>query len=255
MPLRLSQAHLAILTLCPRKFQYRYLDQIGGIVPQTQQQLWGSQFHQLMQQQGLGLPLSAPDPELGHCMTALQAAAPYLFGSAPNQQSEHRLGLTLGNHALVAVYDRLVLEGDRATIYDWKTHSRPLSRQQLAQSWQTRLYLYILAAVGTYSPESLSMVYWFVRLTPEHPVPQSVVLPYSVVQHRQTRADLTAHLQQLDRWLARYEHRPLPQLPPGSPHCADCAFAVRCDRLPRQRQNQRQTQRLLSVEDISEVPI
>ncbi len=252
MPLRLSQTHLSVLTLCPRKFQYLYLDQIGGIAPPTQQQVWGNQFHQLMQQQDLGLPLiQSPDPHLARCVTALQAAAPHLFDRTLDRQSEYRLGLRLGSHVLVAVCDRLVVQSDRATLYDWKTYARPLSSQQLAQSWQTRLYLYVLAEAGPYSPSALSMVYWFVRLTPDHPAPQSVTLPYSAEQHQRTHAELTRLVQQLDQWLERYDQQSLPQLPLTSPHCTTCPFALCCDRLPQQRQ----AQRLLSIDEVEEVPL
>ncbi|MGB3612453.1 MAG: PD-(D/E)XK nuclease family protein [Elainellaceae cyanobacterium] len=253
MPIRLSQSHLNLLARCPRQFQYTYLDQIGGIASESQQQfVWGNQFHQLMLQRDLGLPLfPLLEPELTHCMTALQVAAPHLFDPTSAHQSEYQLSLPLATHTLVVVYDRLVLEGNRATIYDWKTHVRPLSAQQLSQSWQTRLYLYLLAEVGDYAPEALLMEYWFVRLTPNHSVPTSVSLPYSTIQHNQTHTELTQQIQQLNQWLDQYDQQPLPQLPLDSPDCITCPFAVCCDRLP----SQRQVQQLLSVEAADEVPL
>lgn len=251
MPMRLSQSHLNLLTHCPRKFQYVYLDQIGGIATESQQQfVWGNQFHQLMQQQDLGLPLLlALEPELTHCVAALQTAAPHLFDDSLNHQSEYRLSLPLENHTLVVVYDRLVLGRDHAVIYDWKTHARPLSMRQLSESWQTRLYLYLLAEVGHYSPDVLRMEYWFVRLTGDHPAPSSVSLPYSAACHKQTHGELTRQIQQLNLWLEQYDQQPLPQLPPQDPCCTTCPFAVCCDRLP----GQRQVQQLLAVDAVDEV--
>ncbi|MGF1537324.1 MAG: PD-(D/E)XK nuclease family protein [Elainellaceae cyanobacterium] len=249
--MRLSQGHLNLLALCLRKFQYVYLDQIGGMAAETPQQAWGSQFHQLMLQQDLGLSVLPAEPDLARCFSALQSSAPQLFDPALDRQSEYRLSVPLENHSLVVVYDRLVLAGNRATIYDWKTYARPPTADQLAQSWQTRLYLYVLAEAGPYPPEALSMIYWFVRLTPDHPAPRSVSLSYSAAQHRQTHVDLTDCLRQIDQGLAQYPQRPFPKLPPTAAACETCPFAVCCDRLP----SQRQTQRLLSVEDAAEVSI
>ena len=61
LPIRLSQAQLNTLEACPRLFQHLHLDQLGSPVPPEQQEslTWGSQFHLLMQQQALGLPVEA----------------------------------------------------------------------------------------------------------------------------------------------------------------------------------------------------
>ncbi|MEO0405859.1 MAG: PD-(D/E)XK nuclease family protein [Cyanobacteria bacterium P01_A01_bin.135] len=255
MALRLSQSHLAVLALCPRKFQYLYLDQIGEIGGEIQQPMvWGSQFHQLMLQQDIGLPVPltdvATDPELSRCVAVLKAVAPQLFDPASVRQSEYPISAAVAGHTLVAVYDRLLLKGDRAIIYDWKTYAKPLSPSDLANQWQTRLYLYLLAQVGEYAPQALSMVYWFVRLTPSHPQPTSVELHYSAAQHQQTHAELTQRLQQLNHWLDHYSRQALPQLPADSPHCARCPFAVCCDRLP----SQREAHQLLALDSIDELP-
>ena len=49
---RLSQQHLNLLSLCPRKFQYTYLDQlVSPVSPDDEERIaWGNQFHLLMQQ-------------------------------------------------------------------------------------------------------------------------------------------------------------------------------------------------------------
>lgn len=255
MALRLSQNHLMVVDNCPRQFQYLYLDQIGGIGRgESLPLVWGSQFHQLMLQQDLGLPLPAPDdpaadPELSRCIRGLKAAAPELFEASLIGQSEYPISAVVQGHTLVAVYDRLILGGDRAIIYDWKTYAQPPSATELADHWQTRLYLYLLAEVGHYAPEHLSMVYWFVRLSPDHPKPTSVTLPYSVERHERTDAELTQKLQQLNQWLELYDRHALPQVPIDSPHCRTCAFAVCCDRLP----SQRAAQRLLALDSVDEV--
>ncbi|NJN75919.1 MAG: PD-(D/E)XK nuclease family protein [Synechococcaceae cyanobacterium RL_1_2] len=57
--LRLAQSHLQVLSLCPPKFAQIYLHQLGTLNDPAWQARaeWGTNFHLLMQQQELGLPL------------------------------------------------------------------------------------------------------------------------------------------------------------------------------------------------------
>jgi hypothetical protein len=70
----------------------------------------------------------------------------------------------VGNYLLTVIYDLILLESDRAVIFDWKTYLKPIDADKLAKNWQTRLYLYVLAETSAYPPDSLSMTYWFVQL-------------------------------------------------------------------------------------------
>jgi hypothetical protein len=58
----LTQGHLQLLELCPRRFQYTYLEQLTVPTdPATlQSQEWGSRFHLIMHQQQLGLEIRSP---------------------------------------------------------------------------------------------------------------------------------------------------------------------------------------------------
>jgi len=69
-----------------------------------------------------------------------------------------------GNYLLTVIYDLILLESDRAVIFDWKTYLKPIDADKLAKNWQTRLYLYVLAETAAYPLDSLSMTYWFVQL-------------------------------------------------------------------------------------------
>jgi dihydroxyacetone kinase len=89
--LHLSQGHLTLLETCPRRFQHSYLDQLSVPVAFDQQQRlnWGNQFHLLMQQRELGLPihdLAGLEVSLQQSMETLIQAAPELF--QPTSQSE-----------------------------------------------------------------------------------------------------------------------------------------------------------------------
>ena len=213
--MRLSQGHLNAWERCPRKFQQIYLDQLGHAPTPEQQKRsdWGNRFHLVMQQRELGLPIErflSADPELGNCISALIQAAPDIFPAERGEptlfrQSEYRLTLKIQDYLLTAVYDLVILEAKRAQILDWKTYPRPPQNAQLAEDWQTRLYLFLLCETTSYVPEQIAMTYWFVRSRPSHPAPQNLTFCYSQSQHEQTRRDLTHHLHQITLSLIQYQ--------------------------------------------------
>ena len=102
-------------------------------------------------------------------------------------------------YLLTAVYDLLITTSTQAQILDWKTYLQPENKAKLAKDWQTRLYLYILVETSLYSPEQISMTYWFVRKEA-----QSLTFKYDSKQHEQTKQDLTRLLTQLDKYLTAY---------------------------------------------------
>ncbi len=296
----LSQDYLTTLERCPRQYQYVYVDRLTTPLSVSQQraQEWGKRFHQLMQQQALGLPLDSflnlqadpqttlqPDSpfsesqfrqELAHCLHTLGEQEPTIFGKTAQdthqtdrfqtdriQQSEHSrtflwLSLPSGNSSiekiqtgniqtgniqtvspdrwlLRVIYDRLVLTPHTAEILDWKTYPQPPDLHRIIQHWQTRLYLFVLGETSPYTPEQLSMTYWFVRHTNDRGAlsPQSSTIPYDRHAHEQTRIDLTHWIDRLTHWYQAYETgTPFPMLPESSPQCQTCPFNQRCQRSP-----------------------
>ncbi|WP_449420420.1 PD-(D/E)XK nuclease family protein [Phormidium nigroviride] len=245
---RLSQGQLNLLTTCPRKFQHTYLEQLATpYTPEQQEKLaWGSKFHLLMQQREIGLPIEAlieEDAEMHNCLTAFINATPELFTPPENsnltfRQAEHPRTLIFQDYLITVIYDLFIAEPTQAQIFDWKTYPRPQNHKLLAQNWQTRLYLYVLAETSNYLPEQISMTYWFVQLEGENQ-PQSLKFTYSNIQHEQTRNDLTRILNQLTRWLKLYheEGEPFPQVEITSNNCDFCQFITRCDRSPETEEN------------------
>jgi hypothetical protein len=248
MLIRLSQAQLNLLETCPRKFQQVYLDQLGApIAPEHQDQMnWGSRFHLLMQQHELGLPTLADstDPLLQNGVNAFIQAAPELFQQqAVFRQSEHRRTLEFQGYLLTVVYDLLILNPQQAQILDWKTYPRPQNQHWLAESWQTRLYPFVLAETSDYSPEDISITYWFVQATQsasatsatkahyETIQPTSLRFNYSTSQHEEIRSKLNTLLGKLTGWLEDYQTGKLfPQVEATENRCGFCAFDVRCHR-------------------------
>jgi hypothetical protein len=233
---RLSQGYLNLLQTCPRKFQHIYFDQLGSPISPEQQekQTWGSQFHLVMQQRELGLPvefLVEEDPQLQRWVTSLIGAAPDISIADPQtfRHSEHCRTLNLQGYLLTVIYDLLIADPQQAQIIDWKTYPQPQHRRWLEKDWQTRLYLYVLAETSDYLLEQISMTYWFVQSQPQ---PQSLKFTYDRTRHQQTQADLTYLLNQLTDWLQSYQElgADLPQVAEAAGRCSDCSFAVRCGR-------------------------
>lgn len=243
VPLRLSQTSLMLLSACPRKFQYLYLDQLAVPLDSADQErlTQGSQFHLVMQQWQLGLPIAAlleANPPLQAWFSSFQSAAPEIL-SLPDPtetihtQSEQIRTWEMQGYLFTVVYDLLLTGSRHAKILDWKTYPRPQHSAGLQQHWQTRLYPFVLAETSGYPPEAISMVYWFFQSADradQPALPQSLMIAYSAVQHDRTRQDLTRLLDSLTQWLQDYDQgQPFPQVRDRSP-CQNCSFALRCDR-------------------------
>lgn len=261
--IRLSQSHLALLELCTRKFQYTYLDQV--VAPTSPEELarreWGSQFHLRMQQRELGLSSVWDAGLLQRATEALVAALPGLFDenqTAFFRQSEHRRSLDLPPYLLTVIYDLVLLGEDQAQILDWKTYPKPLKRKWLAQSWQTRLYLFVLAETTSYKPEQISMTYWFVSPHVDGTIaPESLTFAYDTAQHETTRRTIQDLLAKLTRYLQDYHQgTDLPQISEAAGLCPTCPYALRCGRSPQSPNTPLlDIASLVNIDQIEEIPL
>ncbi|HSM80388.1 MAG TPA: PD-(D/E)XK nuclease family protein [Nodosilinea sp.] len=260
--LTLTQGHLRQLELCPRRYQYSYLEQVP-VPPDpatAEGQRWGTQFHQVMQQRELGLPLDdflRQDAALDGAVRGLLAAAPELFAPQAEgwRQSEHRRTLAFNGYTLTAIYDLLVMGPTSGKIVDWKTYQKPARPAQLAKDWQTRLYLYLLVETSDLAPEQVAMVYWFVAppraVEPAGP-PTSVTIAYTAAQHRRTGADLLRLTDRLTELLATQPD--LPQVDSTQGLCARCPYVVRCQRSAERYGVEGQLD-WPAIADIAEIPL
>jgi CRISPR/Cas system-associated exonuclease Cas4 (RecB family) len=198
----------------------------------------GQKFHLLMQQRELGLAVEqlAADPQtssLQKWLTLFNQSPPAMI--AGDRHSEHRrtLGMYIDAvtaqgqpyqqmYTLTVVYDLLIFGAGVAQIVDWKTHQKPIKAATLKESWQTRLYLYVLAETAGYTPEQITMTYWFANRS------TTITLGYDIAQHERTQADLLRLLREINQ--ARQTHN-FAQIEPGNT-CEKCDFAYRCDRKP-----------------------
>jgi hypothetical protein len=264
LKLQLSQGHLNLLAVCPRKFQHLFLDQLG--LPQDFEQqehlVLGAQFHQLMQQQELALPIAPlveADPLIKHWFESFEQTPPNLIEG--KRQSEQTCTLWLDDYLLIAIYDLLIEGQNQAQILDWKTYTRPQVATWLQENWQTRLYSFILAETSEYLPEQIAMTYWFAEGRNHQAATHSLTFTYSSAQHEQTRQDLKVLLDQLTLWLALYDRgQDFPQVAFSRGQCvsdrSQCSFAVRCDRQSSKSENLAANCELqTNLDHIPEIPV
>jgi hypothetical protein len=258
---RISQQHLNLLEVCPRKFQHTFLDRLNSpISPEKQRSMEsGIRFHLLMQQRELGLdiqPLLQADPQVRQWFDDFVRVAPEKLQPdplSPNprvRQAESERAQPFLDYLLVGRYDLLVADNHCAQILDWKTYPRPQDPKRLETNWQTRLYLYLLVETSDYPPEAVSMTYWFVR-SRHGEEPQCWQFSYSQQQHEQTRRDLNRLLSFLGEAIQNYQQgMPFEQVEESKGYCTHCAFNVRC-----QRDRDSPPPALSDLETIREIPL
>jgi hypothetical protein len=269
--IRLSQSHLNLLSICPPKFQQVYLDGLGALPNSEEQESmqWGSRFHLLMQQRELTLPIESlltTDSELDRSLKALIQAVPYLLeqNSKLWREAEHYRTFIAGQFLLTVIYDLLIVKPDQAIILDWKTYRQPQNLTKLANNWQTRLYLYVLAKTSDYEPEQIQMTYWFVKSGK----PKSLTFHYSQKLHQQTEEDLADLLTNLAKWWHNYQYSQSDQqlnsdsdsnteLICNLPHRADCQQNCPYSQILREdnKQCDRHQELLTSINEIEEISI
>jgi len=260
--LRLSQGHLNLLAACPRKFQHSYLEQLNTpLDPKHEEyQILGSRFHLLMQQREMGLPINnllQADPQLQNWMTDFSKIAPEIFiTNIDNQtfrESEHYRTLQIGDYLLTVIYDLLIADQNQAQILDWKTYPQPPKSETLAQNWQTRLYMYVMAETGNYLLENISMTYWFVQSKGQT---KKIKFLYNEKEHQKTAEELHQLLNNLTKWIKDYEYNiSLPQIKESQKICESCQYAVRCQRQKIKQVNIDINQQFPSLENIAEVSL
>ena len=182
-----SQGSLQDFVECRRRFYLRYLRRLAWPAVQSEPVLeferymqQGEQFHRLVQQHQVGVPLERLTPlaqgedlsrwwlnYLSHCEENGSLGSLATEGS--RRYAEISLSVPMGSTRLVAKYDLLlVTSAGRAVIIDWKTARKRPHRQWLAAHLQTRVYPYLLIRGGAhlnegrpFEPEQVEMVYWF----------------------------------------------------------------------------------------------
>ncbi len=174
----LSQSSLQDYQDCPRRFELRYLQRLAYPAIETEpalenekHQQEGEYFHRLAQQHLIGIPAEqvgrlANTENLQRWWGNFQDFRS--LGDFGSLYPEITLSAPLGKFRLVAKYDLIAIEKDRAVIFDWKTYRKRPKNEWIHVRWQTRVYRALLAKAGAhlnsgspFTPEQIEMVYWF----------------------------------------------------------------------------------------------
>jgi CRISPR/Cas system-associated exonuclease Cas4 (RecB family) len=183
----LSQSSLQDYLDCAQRFKLRYLDRLSYPAAETEptlenekHQQEGEYFHRLVQQHLIGIPAEqiakfANTVNLQRWWENFQNSkdlAGLLEASRKRDLSglypEATLSAPLGKHRLLAKYDLIAIQNEKAIIYDWKTYRKRPRTEWLAARMQTRVYQALLVKAGAhlnhgkpFEPEQIEMIYWF----------------------------------------------------------------------------------------------
>jgi len=181
----LNENLLALLEADPHKFNQVYQGNFAPIVSPKlkQRQKLGNQFHQIVRQLLLGLPvepLLEAYPKIKHWVEQLQQAAPEIFQEQPGcRRSWDEQGQVVFNDVVLSTtYDLVIQSYSLAEIIDWTTSFA--NEEYLETSWNTQLKLYLFAENYHYLPDKITLTYWQVNDENE---PLCCHFDYSQKQH------------------------------------------------------------------------
>ncbi len=177
----LSQSSLQDYHDCHRRFELRYLQRLAYPAIETEpalenekHQQEGEYFHRLLQQHLIGIPaeqigkLANTDNLQRWWENYLNAKDLTGFSNLSGLYPEITLSAPLGKFRLVAKYDLIAVDNNKATIYDWKTYRKRPKNEWLSIRWQTRVYRALLVQAGAhlnngmpFASEQIEMIYWF----------------------------------------------------------------------------------------------
>ncbi len=234
-----SYRRLMTYVSCQRQYQLRYETKATwpeAPLPEKWQRAVdrGHAFHRAAQRHLLGLQLGEPtdalkgDRQLKLWWERFLEWEPNL---PPGRRlPELSLTVPLGRHLLTGRFDLLVLGDESVHIFDWKTERRPRGRDQLADDWQTVIYLALLAeGAGALAgsrervaPEQIQLTYWFAQ-DPAN----SVTFRYSAGAHRDSWSRLEQLVHEITSSESMYLSRPLTD---ELHTCGRCVYQVLCNR-------------------------
>ena len=228
---QLSRSRLKDFLACQRRFQLRYLQQVVWPTPPLTEaaslaQQRGQVFHRLLERFFLGMTINESDLA-DDVLRSWWRMFQRNYKQWPEAQLLPELDLTvpIDGYLISGRFDLLVLGHMKAHIFDWKT-GRPQSMAFLRQTWQTRLYLAMLAQSGTalgqnLEPDHLSITYWYVQ-DPFNPQ----TIGYSQTEHKRNWTEIRAVIAQIDQQLTKDEW----PLTTDRSQCRICLYQTYCGR-------------------------
>jgi hypothetical protein len=225
--LTFSFSRLATYLACQRRFQLRYLDKLAWPVPTSDPDreepiLLGQAFHQMMHRHFLGLSVA----DQLEAKPALRLWWERFVSSGPTLPAGKRLpeitvtAPLLGGHVLTGRFDLVIIDQDKMHLFDWKSDRKILTRSDLKNDLQSRVYL-ALAAEGASAlgrevkPEQIALTYWNVN-DPEH----AILIGYNQAEHDRNWRFLV----ELAGRIERQGHFPLTE---DLNECRRCLFQIK----------------------------
>ena len=177
----LSQSSLQDYVDCARRFQLRYIDRLSYPAIESEptfenekHQQEGEYFHRLTQQYLIGIPAEQIS-KLANTANLQRWWENFLANEdlrvlkeLGGLYAEATLSAPLGQFRLLAKYDLIAIQDNKATIYDWKTYRKRPRNEFLSARMQTRVYRALLVHAGAhlnhnqpFEPEQIEMIYWF----------------------------------------------------------------------------------------------
>ncbi|MEI2579891.1 hypothetical protein [Scytonema sp. PRP1] len=162
---RLNYELLELLEKDTHKFQQYFVELKLPLhyCGSTAQQNIGEQFHLLMQQLMMGLPIEpflAAYPEMADWVSKLQLIINIPSDSKKCNITLHKL---INEHLLIAKYDLVIVNVEKIVIVDWTTERHILQPEILENSWKTQLRLFLLTETQEITPDNISIIYYFVN--------------------------------------------------------------------------------------------
>jgi CRISPR/Cas system-associated exonuclease Cas4 (RecB family) len=179
----LSQSSLQDYVDCAKRFQLRYVERLSypaiesePTLENEKHQQEGAYFHRMIQQYLVGVP-AEQITRIANTVNLQRWWENFLNNknllglqdlTGLDIYPEATLSAPLGNYRILAKYDLIAIENDKATIYDWKTYRKRPRNEWLVARMQTRVYRALLVNAGAhlnngqpFEPENIEMVYWF----------------------------------------------------------------------------------------------
>jgi hypothetical protein len=170
-----NQQNLEDFVKCRRLFYLRHILkqewpalETEPVLEHEQLMRLGEQFHQLVYQQGVGIPAdvlasSVDDAILGTWQMQYDKLEIAAFQGT--KRYETLMTVPFDKYRLVAKYDLLIFTPENhALIYDWKTSQREPQRKWLQNRMQTCVYPMVLALKKgnpVIQPQDITMTYWY----------------------------------------------------------------------------------------------
>ena len=175
----ITQTQISAFESCRFFYYLKYVRQLVWpvSVPAQQNLQEGNNFHLLVRQLILGFPpetllFPTADEKLRRWISIWQREKP--LGPYQKIMAEKEASANYADVLWLGKFDALTVNGDRLTVFDWKTGSAVPDAAKYRTAPQTRLYCFLArscaprllgSGIGDFPAENIEMVYWF----PEHP--------------------------------------------------------------------------------------